>query len=115
MLWFLLHQVLKVFPFGDDQTKNLTTFLVGTVIYTLFYSYIGSLDFQSNQFFKVFFNFFFYIVLADAFAMAVVYKNYYKHTILTEVKETLGSPTEKNNNDKSNLSDSASFSDEETS
>lgn len=29
--------------------------------------------------------------MADAFAMAILYKNFYKHTIFREVEETIGS------------------------
>jgi hypothetical protein len=90
MLWFLTHNFMQLFDTMQNQTKNLTTFLFGTTIYTLFYSYLGSLNFEENLFFKSFFNFFFYIILADAFAMAIIYKNYYKTTIFTEINETLG-------------------------
>jgi len=74
----------------ENQTRNLTTFLTGTVLYVLFYSYVGSIDFNSNLFLKRLFNFFIYIVIADGFAMAILYKNFYKQTIFTEVNETLG-------------------------
>lgn len=90
MLWFIIHNILKNFSYMETQTRNLTTFLTGTVLYVLFYSYVGSLDFDSNPFLKRLFGFFFYIVLADGFAMAVLYKNFYKQTIFTEVKETFG-------------------------
>jgi hypothetical protein len=90
MLWFILHHIFKNFTFLENQTRNLTTFLLGTVIYVLFYSYIGSMDFSNNLFFKKLFGFFYYIVMADGFAMAILYKNFYKQTILTEIKETLG-------------------------
>jgi hypothetical protein len=91
MLWFLTHQLMQNFESVENQTKNLTTFLFGVTVYTLIYSYVGSCDFSSNLFLKSFFGFFYYIILADAFAMAIIYKNYYKQTIFTEVKETVGS------------------------
>jgi hypothetical protein len=75
----------------ENQNINLTTFLTGTVLYVLFYSYAGSFDFNDNTFFKRLFGFFIYIVIADGFAMAILYKNFYKQTIFTEVQETLGS------------------------
>ena len=90
MIWFIIHNFLKTLTFFENQTRNLTTFLTGVFIYVLFYSYVGSLDLEDNKFFKLFFNFFIYIVLADGFAMAIIYKNFYKQTILTEVKETFG-------------------------
>lgn len=91
MLWFFIHHLVQNLVAGEEQTKNLITFLSGTVIYTLFYSYLGTFDFSVHLFLKGMFNFFYFVVLADAFAMAVIYKNYYKQTILTEVKETIGS------------------------
>lgn len=95
MLWFIIHNFLKNFTSMENQTRNLTTFLTGTVLYVLFYSYAGSFDFIDNPFFKRLFGFFIYIVIADGFAMAILYKNFYKQTIFTEVKETLGSPAHK--------------------
>jgi hypothetical protein len=84
---------MKNFELMENQTRNLTTFLTGVVIYTLFYTYLGSLDFTQNVFLKSLFGFFHYIILADAFAMAVIYKNFYKTTIFNEVRETIGSNT----------------------
>jgi hypothetical protein len=91
MLWFTIHNILKTFSSMENQTRNLTTFLTGTVLYVLFYSYAGSFDFIDNSFLKNLFGFFIYIIIADGFAMAILYKNFYKQTIFTEVKETLGS------------------------
>lgn len=91
MLWFAIHNILKSFSTMENQTRNLTTFLTGTILYVLFYSYVGSIDFNSNPFLKRLFGFFIYVVIADAFSMAILYKNFYKQTILTEVNETLGS------------------------
>ena len=93
MLWFTIHHIMKTFETMENQTRNLTTFLTGVVIYTLFYTYLGSLDFTQNVFLKSLFGFFHYIILADAFAMAVIYKNFYKTTIFNEVRETIGSNT----------------------
>jgi hypothetical protein len=84
---------MKTFESMENQTRNLTTFLTGVVIYTMFYTYLGSLDFSQNVFLKSLFGFFHYIILADAFAMAVIYKNFYKTTIFNEVRETIGSNT----------------------
>lgn len=98
MLWFIIHNIMKIFTFMENQTRNLTTFLVGTVLYVLFYSYIGSIDFNNNYFYKRLFHFFVYIIMADGFSMAIIYKNFYKHTILNEVKETFGSEKLENEN-----------------
>ena len=87
MIWYLLHNSLKVlFPNMEPQHRNLTTFLIGTVLYTLFYSYVGTLG-REHTFLNVFFKYSIYILMADAFAMA----NLYKHTIFREVEETIGS------------------------
>jgi len=90
MLWFLIHNLLKMFPSMENQTRNLTTFLTGTVLYVFIYSYVGSVNLNCNLFYKRLFGFFIYIIMADGFAMAILYKNAYKQTIFTEVGETLG-------------------------
>jgi len=38
--------------------------------------------------------------MADGFSMAIIYKNFYKHTIFNEVKETFGSEKLENENNK---------------
>lgn len=90
MLWYCIHNILKlVSPTMESQHRNLTTFLTGVVLYTLFYSYVGTLG-TEHSFLSVFFKYSIYIVIADAFAMAILYKNYYHHSIFKEVEETLG-------------------------
>lgn len=91
MLWFTIHNFLKNFTSMENQTRNLTTFLTGIVLYLLFYSYADSFDFVDNPFFKQLFGFFIYIVIADGFAMAILYKNFYKQKIFKEAQETLSS------------------------
>lgn len=117
MLWFTLHNIMQNFEFMSNQTKNLTTFVVGVTIYTLFYSYMGSIDFSRNLFAKGFFNFFYYIVLADAFAMGIIYKNYYKYSIFNEVRETIGAEkvVEKQSNCEQCLKDMEDFNNGKTS
>jgi hypothetical protein len=95
MLWFILHNILKNFASIENQIRNLTTFLLGITLYVLMYSYIGSFDLSGNPFFKTLFGFFIYIIIGDGFAMAIIYKNFYKQTIFTEVRETLGSTGQK--------------------
>lgn len=93
MLWFIIHHLVHLLPFGENQTKNLFTFVFGTLLYTILYSYFGAINKETNAFIFMLFNYFSYIVLADGFSMAIIYKNYYKTTIFTEIKETIGSPT----------------------
>ena len=76
-------------PNMEPQHRNLTTFLTGVVLYTLFYSYVGTLG-REHTFINVFFKYSVYILIADAFAMAILYKNFYKQTIFREVEETMG-------------------------
>ena len=90
MLWFLSHNIITNFTFMEVQTRNLYVFLIGTVIYTLLYSWLGTFSREQNPFLNGMFNFFLYIILADGFAMAVLYKNYFGRPIHSEVKETLG-------------------------
>ena len=90
MIWYMIHNILKALsPSMESQHRNLTTFLIGVVLYTLFYSYVGTLG-REHAFLNVFFKYSTYILLADAFAMAILYKNFYKHTIFNEVRETMG-------------------------
>ncbi len=109
MIWFLIHNIVQLFPSDNNQKKNLTTFLLGVVIYTILYSWIGTLTYENNKFLFTFFNFFFYIVLADAFSMAVIYKNYYNTTILTEIKDVVVNKCDKNS---CKIDDNISLSDE---
>lgn len=78
---------MQLLPFGSVQTKNLFTFLIGVVSYTLIYSWFGATSKENNLFIFTLFNYFVYIILADAFAMAIIYKNYYKTSIIGEAKE----------------------------
>ena len=88
MLWFVIHNIAKMFSL-ENQTRNLAVFLTGVVLYVLFYAYVGSLD-LTNPFYIRLFSYFIYIILADGFAMAILYKNGYKQSILMEVNETFG-------------------------
>lgn len=91
MILYCIHNILKIVcPNMEPQHRNLTTFLTGVVLYALFYSYVGTLD-TEHVFLSVFFNYSTYIVMADAFAMAILYKNHYHHSIFKEVEEMLGS------------------------
>jgi len=90
MIWYTIHNILKTFfPDMEPQHRNLTTFITGVVLYTLFYSYVGTLG-NEHIFLNIFLKYSMYIVLADAFGMAILYKNFYKQSIFTEVEETFG-------------------------
>jgi hypothetical protein len=90
MLWYSIHSFLNLFEHViQDKTRNFTTFLLGVVLYTLFYTYFGTYG-PEFPFICSFLKYAMYIILADGFVMAIIYKNYYNQTILTEVGETLG-------------------------
>ncbi len=87
MIWYIVHNLVQLLPFGSEQNKNLFTFLIGVVSYTLIYAWFGATNKENNVFIFTLFNYFWYIILADAFAMAIIYKNYYKTSIIGEAKE----------------------------
>jgi len=90
MLWYSIHSFLNLFEHViQDKTRNFTTFLLGVVLYTLFYTYFGTYG-PEFPFICSFLKYAMYIILADGFVMAIIYKNYYNQTILTEVGETFG-------------------------
>ena len=90
MLWYSIHSFLNLFEHViQDKTRNFTTFLLGVVLYTLFYTYFGTYG-PEFPFISSFLKYAIYIILADGFVMAIIYKNYYNQTILTEVGETFG-------------------------
>jgi len=85
MICYIIHNILKNFtPNMEPQHRNLATFLTGVVSYTLFYSYVGTLGCE-HTFLNVFFKYSIYIVMADAFAMAILYK----HIFFREVEKTM--------------------------
>ena len=84
MIWFTIHNILKKFSHMKNQTKNLTTFLIGTFLYVLFYSYSEIFDSIEYSFLKRLFEFFIYIVIADGIVMAILYKQ----TIFTQANKT---------------------------
>lgn len=96
MLWFIFHNIIKQIPSIDTQTKNLFVFLMGVTVYTFLYSWVGSLSKNDGSFLYFFFNFFSYIILADGFSMAIIYKNYFSRSIFNEVKETFGTSKDEN-------------------
>lgn len=105
MLWFTIHNLIHLLPFDSNQNKNLFTFVVGVVLYTIIYSFLGSLKGDNKPFLTMFFNFFLYIILADGFAMAIIYKNFYKITIMGEVKDVFATNENDNNSFEKSILD----------
>ena len=122
MFWFIIHNILKSFSSMENQTRNLTTYLSGTFLYVLFYSYTGSIVFNNNSFFK---EFFIYIMIADAFSMAILYKDLYEEIInkqttdkQTTDKQTMDKQTmdkqtmDKQTTDKQTMDKQTTFTDQ---
>ncbi len=42
MLWYIVHNLVQLIPFGSEQNKNPFTFLIGVVSYTLIYAWFGA-------------------------------------------------------------------------
>lgn len=93
-MWFIIYNLLKNVTSMKNQTKNLTTFLTGTVLYVLFYYYAESFDLL-----KRIFHFFIYIIIFDGFAMSIIYKNLEEgHKINVEpIKKAVSSSGHKRN------------------
>ena len=87
MLWFILHRIFQLLPSSVEQkTRDFTTFLIGTILYATLYSYFKTYN-PESLFLTCFLNFTMYIVIADAFVMAVIYKNHHNKNIFTEMTE----------------------------
>jgi hypothetical protein len=67
-----------------NQTKNLTTFVFGTLLHTMLYSYLGSLNLSASSFMKTMFGFYSHILFVDIVAIGIIYKNYYNESIVSE-------------------------------
>ncbi len=90
MLWFCLHQIIKNVEFLSYETRNLTVFLLGGLMYALAHSYISSSSIAKDSMLSNLCGWFLYIMIMDGFAMAIIYKNKFGNTILKEVQETIG-------------------------
>lgn len=95
MIFFLVHNVIQHSPWIKDwaeSKKNITTFLIGSLLYVFLLSFLQSERFQSliNSSFFLFTlkNWFIWIIGIDITAMAILYKNYWGRTILEELPET---------------------------
>lgn len=57
---------MKMFSSMENQTRNLTTILLGSTLYAILYAYIGSIDFNNNYIYEWLFHIFSYIFMFDA-------------------------------------------------
>lgn len=95
MIFFILHHIIHNTPVIKDwkeSKKNITTFLVGSVLYVFLLSFLQSNRYASlvNGTFVLFTlkNWFLWIIGIDITAMAIIYKNFWGRTILDELPET---------------------------
>ncbi len=101
MIFFALHNIMHNVVPGNftDQTRNLVTFLLGIVLYTVLYTYLFNKNNNSTNLLinsiKAGFS---YIIMSDCIAMGIIYKNYYKSSIINEVKEAWIDPISSNKN-----------------
>ena len=94
MIFFILHNILK--PFLDTvishQTSNLLAFLLGVILWTYLWVYVTDFRFHPTEP-----NFiltglgvgFTYFLISDIVAVCILYKNYWKRSILTELHDLL--------------------------
>jgi hypothetical protein len=88
MFYYLIHNL----PWGsrlEPGKRNVRTFIIGTVCYIIFHAllYADKLNFTPMMSSVVYMirRYFWWIVLADAVGMAIIYKLYYGRNILTEL------------------------------
>jgi hypothetical protein len=92
MIFFLLHHIFQAF-FGklnaDHQTTNLLTFLIGGFMWCILYVATTTDGYLPHGLLRQSLGFGFpYLLVSDLFAMAIIYKNYWKTSILTEITDS---------------------------
>ena len=97
MIFLCTHQIIQnLIPWKEgtkDSKKNITTFVVGGLLYVFLLSFLFSPGYRSlieNNF--VLFtlkNWLLLVVIIDVTAMAVIYKCYYNRSIVNELPEIL--------------------------
>lgn len=86
MFYYLIHH-LPLWSKMANGKRNVRTFLLGTVCYILFHAYLFSAIGSKNPKIVKFRPYIYYLWITDAISMAVLYKKYYKKTILTDVSD----------------------------
>lgn len=94
MIFFVVHHVIHNMPGIKDwkeSKKNITTFLVGGLLYVFLMSFLYSPRYAAlmDSWFILFTlkNWFMWILGIDVTAMAVIYKKYWGRSILEELPE----------------------------
>lgn len=89
MIFYLLHSINYNIIKGNisNQTRNLLTFLIGVVLYTILWTFLYRNREHSNLIIDSLKYGFIYIFIADCFSIAIIYKNYYKRNITTEISD----------------------------
>jgi hypothetical protein len=83
MFYYLFHK-LPLWRDLPDSKRNIRTFLLGTIVYILFHAFLFSKYSEINHNIKLYRNYIYYLWVADALGMAVIYKNYHTKNILSE-------------------------------
>lgn len=84
MFYYIIHN-LPIWTDLPNGKRNVRTFLLGTVCYILLHALLFSKIGEEKHYIKLFRNYIYYLWAADAIAMAVIYKQFYKKSILSEV------------------------------
>ena len=76
-----------MFNDATDLKYNCSTLIIGTVFHVVTFAYLRSVSLRSggDGIIGQLFNWYMYIVVADISSMAIIYKNYYNRTILSEI------------------------------
>lgn len=77
-------------PFGKDMQKgkrNVRIFVLGSMLYVAFHGLLRVMNEKNpeNIYTSILYNYFWYIAIIDACAMAILYRNYYGRSILKEL------------------------------
>jgi len=93
MIFFLLHHLVHSL-FGtrvSEERKNLFTFLFGTFLWVCLFTAVQDKNVRTKMGFmgNALGVGYCYLLIADVFAMAVIYKNYWGSTILRESNSVL--------------------------
>lgn len=94
MFYYLFHS-LPLWTDLPNGSRNVRTFLAGTICYIIMHAYLYSQYGDNNKLIAMFRPYIYYVCAADVIAVAIIYKNYYKRTILDEVSEMITGDAEK--------------------
>lgn len=89
MYFYLVHHLLRIIPITKDSGDlklNCTTLLIGTILHILTIGYLKSMKIMDeNNLIGIIFNWYYYLIIADIAAVAILYKEYYGRSIISEM------------------------------